>query len=92
MEISPELREKVLSDFRKIEPEMLRYMQSKEWKALTVYMPFYSDGVIDSVVYDVKEKRFTELRVTVAKGDVTRAMWSGDAVYCDDFEVVKIPL
>lgn len=99
MEISQELKDKVLSDFRLVETQMLESIQSKEWRADWVMCHFISDGVIDKATYDVRARRFVSITISVATEGITRIVWSenqpervGEAVYADKCERITIPL
>ena len=99
MEISQELRDKIVADFRAIELELVKDIQSKEWKTNYVFCPFFSSGVIDRARYDIKAGRFIDLTIKVATTGITRIVWSdnqseivGESVWCDNYENVIIEL
>ncbi len=62
----------------------------KNYQGERLVLPVFIDGVIDAAVWSFKEKRFIELIITVAEGDIERR--SEDTAYCDKFKYVNISL
>jgi len=96
LEISSELRERILSHFES-QRKTLEQMASQITSTRKfVLIPYLFDGIMDRIRYNVSEKRFDEIQVMIATGNVTSVRWSepqpARIAYCDSIRVVSIPL
>ena len=93
MEISRELRDRILAEVELQRPALLATISTIKSKHAYVEFPIIIDGVVDGIRFNVAENRFDQVEVIVAKGGIIRAEWlSNWAAYCDHFEMVVIPL
>jgi len=95
MEISKELKNFILKEAMKMLPRAEKVLQGKSFTTKFVEIPILIDGVIDAIRYNVKEKRFDQIRIYIAKEGIKNypppalLKWS---VYCDKAEVVYIDI
>ena len=93
MEISTELRDRVLSECKKMLPRAEEVILGKKFTTRFVEIPIMIDGVMDSIRYNVEEKRFDRITVWIAaEGIGHRLPMSKNAVYCAKAKIVHIDL
>jgi len=93
MEISQELKDRILAEVELRRPALLAIIPTIKSKRAYVKFPIIIDGVVDGIRFNVAEKRFDQIEIIVAKDGIMRAEWlSSWAAYCDHFEMVVIPL
>jgi hypothetical protein len=91
--ISKQLRDKILSIYNEQHKDKLDAMiDGVESVADHVIFPIMIDGVVDSIVFDMKEKRFSKIRAAIAKGEVSKYPFGDTSVYCDDTDTVDIDI
>jgi hypothetical protein len=64
-----ELEKRILSEARARMPEIEKNILSGNYETRYIKTPLIIDNVIDFIIYDTLEKRFTEIEYTVGKGD-----------------------
>ena len=93
MEISDELKDRILAEYSRLKPKLDECVAGRKFKLKFAIFPIYIDGVIDTVRYNVEEGRFDQIAITVAtEGIVASDMLSDGTVWCDEHEEVIIPL
>jgi hypothetical protein len=94
MEISEEMRDFAITEFRKIESRALKEVGKIKTKARGIDINFIFDGVMDTAHYDMQEKRFTFLRLKMATEGIVLIdyMPSKTACYCNKAEYVEVLL
>ena len=98
MNISPELKSRILEFFYKAEDGLLHSISKHVHHMPYVRMPVLIDGVMDRVRYNVAEKRFDQLEINMVAGDnISRLPFQEEGVEawvaCSDAsETVVIPL
>lgn len=95
MKISEELKRRILESWQKVKPLIEQKVVDMKFTTRFDLFPIAIDGVIDSVRYNVQEKRFDQIEIEVAtKGLIVLDpdLSNGQACYCDESETVIIPL
>jgi len=95
MEISDELRSRILAEYNRCKPKLDEYVAGREFESKFVIFPIYIDGVIDQVRYNVEEGRFDQIAIRVATEGIVKwdmGMFSDWAAYCDKSEEVIVLL
>ena len=93
MEISQELKDKVLAQVELHRGRLLALIPTIESDRECVMFPIYIDGVVDFIRFNVAENRFDQVEIQVAKDGIMQAEWLSDwAAYCDTTETVIIKL
>lgn len=92
--MSPEMEEYIKNCFELVRGDMEKRMLDLQSTAMTITSHFVVDGVIDSAVWDVKEKKFTKLRVKMATGKISAPLFSKGktSVLSDGFKIEEIDL
>ena len=91
MEISNELRSRILTKYHQCKPKLDECVIGKNFESKFVLFPIYIDGVFDQVRYNVEEGRFDQIAIRIATKGIVGAFrkWS---VWCDETKEVIIPL
>lgn len=93
MKISTELKKRILEEYVLYEPQLKEFMTKRAWAKSFVTIPIMLDGVTDMIRYNVKESRFDELKICMARGNITTTDWLGKWVaFSDEIEFVTINL
>ncbi len=66
MEISTELKGRILNECKKMLPKAKKVILGKRFTTKFVELPIVIDGVIDAIRYNVEEKRFDRIGVYIA--------------------------
>lgn len=91
------MKEFLISEFRKIESDAVKRMTSEYSMGTWVRVPVFLDGVLDAAIWDIKQNRFTELRIKMCspkEGEEVTPHWSRSktAVHCDGYKEEVIEL
>lgn len=90
-QISDELKEHVLNEWSYHINDALEDVKNySNINSVTVFVLI--DGVMDKVVYNVKTGRFESIFVKIAKSGIGGNALGRNAVYCDEYETVEIPI
>lgn len=94
MDISPQLRQKVLDCFEQFKPEILEIAERTEIQGDFMIFPFECDGVVDWAKYSKAEKRVIQITVMVGEGDEYQGLFPriGDYGYFDKVRGVAIDI
>lgn len=93
MGISEELKSKTLRYYEKNKPYFDKIANEIKSKRKFVIIPVYIDQVLDSIRYNVEEKRFDLITLTMATDDITQSDWLPDgSVYAGEIKFVDVPL
>lgn len=93
MEISDELRSRVLAEYNRCKPKLDEYVAGREFELKFAIFPIYIDGVIDYVRYNVQEGRFDQIAIRVATEGITESdMLHDGTAWCSGSEEVIVPL
>ena len=93
MEISQELKDRILAEVEKYRPHLLAIIPTIKSERAYVKWPILIDGIMDFIRFNVSEKRFDQIEICMAKDGITLAEWLGDwKAYCDNTEIVTIEL
>jgi len=95
MEISTELKNRVLSECKKMLPKAKEVMLGKKFTTKFVELPILIDGVIDTIRYNVEKKRFDRIGIYIATEGIANHPWPAllkTAIYCDKAEMVYIDI
>jgi len=93
VKISKTLKTYILKEATKMIPRAGKVIQEKQFTTKFVEFPMVIDGVMDSLRYNVEEKRFDRITVYIAtKGIGFQPMMSKNAVYCDEAEPIYIEI
>ena len=93
--MTPELKEYLLNYVLDRLPEMTEKAKSiKNIKSDFVDFPFYINGVIDTLTWDVVNQKFISATFQIAdtEKDITLADWLENAVYCKKVKHITIEL
>jgi hypothetical protein len=64
-----ELEKKIYERALEILPELEKTVKVVKTKARYISFPFFCDGVIDKIIYDTNESKFTKIEYTKGKGN-----------------------
>lgn len=92
MEISDELKQRVIDACEAHRPHLTRLVKNGRFEHHFVIFPIIIDGVYDMIRYNVAEKRFDQVEIQIATGDVSMLDWNEDVGYSSHTETVIIPL
>jgi len=57
-----------------------------------ITFPVNINGVTDALVYNIKQKKFIELRLHIAKGNIIPSdLLHKKTAWCDDMDIIIIP-
>lgn len=95
MEISTELKDRILSECKKMLPKAEEVMLGKKFTTKFMELPILIDGVIDSLRYNVEEKRFDRIGIYIATEGIANHPPPAIlkmAIYCDKAEMIYIDI
>jgi len=93
IEISTELKDRVLAGVERNWPAMLALIPTIKSKFDYVKFPIIIDGSVHGIRFNVAENRFDQVEIIVAKDGIMQAEWlSSWTAYCDHVECIVIPI
>lgn len=94
--MTEELKKYLIDEVKKLLPELEEKVKNvNNIQSKTIGFPVIIDGVIDTVYYDIKKQRFTEVEFSYAvdDGGIISADWlAKNTVLCDNTKRIRVPL
>ncbi len=82
---------KLLAEFRKIEPRMIKFAKKECGKTGRYRIPIMLNFCIDRVIWDANKQKFVELLLTFVDGKQTLCITNNIAI-SDETKTIKVKL